>query len=298
MTAVIKTEGALRAAVSAVGSFWQGPNCMEVPVDEGYRVIQGSFLPYVGLTQALIPALGPDTHFIKLNGILSLQAVPHVSALGVSAAAQIAWTRFLIAEATESTPWITELVIDSLVRTRSSQTLPKEYISGDDIAHEILRIVTEENEHQIATIGKGPGDAEVEFVPVRSHLNNALVNADISNGYEEYLAFFDHFYDENVEVASDSNPDPLVGKARVVPIIFNFLMPLHVTAEIGGLSVRLRYTPLFSGKQVGRNSGYPRRSKRACREYLPMATAAAVLPSGWLSQSVTGLWRSAASTIW
>ncbi len=37
-------------------------------------------------------------------------------------------------------------------------------------------------------------------------LNNALVNADISNGYEEYLAIFDHFYDGNVEVASDSNP--------------------------------------------------------------------------------------------
>jgi hypothetical protein len=90
------------------------------------------------------------------------------TAFGVSATAQMAWTRFLIAEATESTPWITELVIDSLVRTRSSQTLPKEYISGDDIAHEILRIVTEENEHQIATIGKGPGDADVEFVPLQS----------------------------------------------------------------------------------------------------------------------------------
>jgi hypothetical protein len=80
-------------------------------------------------------------------------------------------------------------------------------------------------------------------------LNNALVNADISNGYEEFLALFDHFYDENVEVASDSNPAPLIGKARVLPIIFNFLMPLHVMAEIGGLSVRLRYTPLFSDKR-------------------------------------------------
>ncbi len=80
-------------------------------------------------------------------------------------------------------------------------------------------------------------------------LNNALVNANISDGYEEYLALFDHFYDENVEVASDSNPDPLVGKARVLPIIFKFLMPLHVMAEIGGLSVRLRYAPLFSDKR-------------------------------------------------
>jgi hypothetical protein len=79
-------------------------------------------------------------------------------------------------------------------------------------------------------------------------LNNALVNADISNGYEEYLALFDHFYDENVEVACDSSPDPLVGRARVLPVVFNFLMPLHVMAEIGGLSVRLRYTPLFSDR--------------------------------------------------
>jgi hypothetical protein len=80
-------------------------------------------------------------------------------------------------------------------------------------------------------------------------LNNALVNADISNGYEEYLALFEHFYDENVEVAGESNPDPVVGKARVLPIILNFLIPLHVMAEIGGLSVRLRYTPLFSDKR-------------------------------------------------
>ena len=34
-----------------------------------------------------------------------------------------------------------------------------------------------------------------------------------------------------------------------MPVIFNFLVPLHVMAEIGGLSVRLRCTPLFSDKR-------------------------------------------------
>jgi hypothetical protein len=87
-------------------------------------------------------------------------------------------------------------------------------------------------------------------------LNNALVNADIRLGYEEYLALFDHFYDVNVEAASDSNPDPLVGKARVLPIIFNFLMPLHFMAEISGLSVRLRYTPLFSDKREEQHAAW------------------------------------------
>jgi hypothetical protein len=60
---------------------------------------------------------------------------------------------------------------------------------------------------------------------------------------------FHRFYDENVEVASDSSPAPLVGKARVLPIILKFLMPLHVIAEISGLAVRLRYTPLFSDRR-------------------------------------------------
>jgi len=62
LTAAIKKGGVLRAAVSAVGSFWQGPSSLEVPVDEVHRVFQGTFFPYVGLTQALIPALGPDTN--------------------------------------------------------------------------------------------------------------------------------------------------------------------------------------------------------------------------------------------
>ena len=167
LAAAISKEGVLRAAMSSVGSFWQGPRALEVPIEEIHRIFEGTFFPYVGLTQTLIPALGPGTHFVKLNGIVSLQAVPNISAVAVSATAQMAWTRALIAEATETSPWITELVIDSLVRTRSLQSLPKEYISGDDVAHEVLRIVTEENEHQIATIGKGPGDAGVEFVPLR-----------------------------------------------------------------------------------------------------------------------------------
>ena len=75
-------------------------------------------------------------------------------------------------------------------------------------------------------------------------LNEAIVNADINNSYEEFLAIFDRYYAENVEVASDTSPASLTGKAHVLPILFNFLMPLHVMAEIGGLSVTLRYSPI------------------------------------------------------
>ena len=44
-------------------------------------------------------------------------------------------------------------------------------------------------------------------------LNEALVNADIANSYEEFLAIFDRFYAEQVEVASDSTR-PASGENR------------------------------------------------------------------------------------
>jgi len=78
-------------------------------------------------------------------------------------------------------------------------------------------------------------------------LNEALVNANIANGYEEFLALFNRFYAEQVEVASDG--PALAGKSRVLPVLFNFLVPLHVMAEIGGLAVTLRYSTLHSDKR-------------------------------------------------
>ena len=84
-----------------------------------------------------------------------------------------------------------------------------------------------------------------------TELNEALVNADISNSYEEFLAIFDRYYAEDVEVASDTTPVPLTGKAHVLPIVFNFLAPLHVMAEIGGLSVTPRYSPIRADGSEG-----------------------------------------------
>ena len=70
-------------------------------------------------------------------------------------------------------------------------------------------------------------------------LNTAIVNADITRGYEEYLALVDQYYADDVEVSSDTSPEPVVGKDRLKSILFRFLGPLHMIAEIGGLWVSI-----------------------------------------------------------
>src|SRR5437879_10776235 len=76
-------------------------------------------------------------------------------------------------------------------------------------------------------------------VSVERALNAAIVNADITRGFEEYLTLVDQYYAEDVEVSTDVSPDALVGKSRLKSILLGFLMPLHMLAEMGGLWVSM-----------------------------------------------------------
>ena len=75
-------------------------------------------------------------------------------------------------------------------------------------------------------------------------LNQTIVQAEISESYEEYLEIFDAFYADDITVTGNSLQDPIRGKARVRALLANFLMPLHIMAEIGGLLVSIRQTAI------------------------------------------------------
>jgi len=75
-------------------------------------------------------------------------------------------------------------------------------------------------------------------------LNAAIVRADISESFEEYLEIFDGFYDDDIEVSSEAGEEPIRGKAKVRSLLANFLAPLHVIAEVGGLLISIRQTTI------------------------------------------------------
>ncbi len=75
-------------------------------------------------------------------------------------------------------------------------------------------------------------------------LNSAIIAADIGRGWDEYLRIFDAFYADEVEVTADTETGPIRGKERIRALLFNFLAPLHVMVEIGGLDIRIRENPI------------------------------------------------------
>ena len=91
------------------------------------------------------------------------------------------------------------------------------------------------------------------FLPVDSYsrsqaaehmLNTAITQAKISESFEEYLELFDKFYADEVEVSSETQHEPIRGKARVGSLLLNFLVPLHVMAEVGGLAISIQETTI------------------------------------------------------
>jgi hypothetical protein len=75
-------------------------------------------------------------------------------------------------------------------------------------------------------------------------LNAAIIEADIGRSFEEYLEIFNRFYADDIEVSSDTGKESIRGKERVRSILLDFLVPLHVFAEIGGVSISIRETAI------------------------------------------------------
>ena len=73
-------------------------------------------------------------------------------------------------------------------------------------------------------------------------LNAAILRAEIATSYEEFLEIFETFYADDVEVSSEDSPETIRGKERVRPFLLNFLVPLHVMAEVAGLSISFQQT--------------------------------------------------------
>ena len=87
-------------------------------------------------------------------------------------------------------------------------------------------------------------------------LNAAIVNADITRGFEEYLAVVDQYYAEDVEVSTDVSPDPLVGKQRLKSVFSASSFPFTSWPRWAGCGCRSRKplyeaTPLTSSIRSG-----------------------------------------------
>jgi hypothetical protein len=93
----------------------------------------------------------------------------------------------------------------------------------------------------------------------------AIIRANISENFEEYLEIFDEFYADEIEVSGETGEEPIRGKATVRSFIAAFLVPLHVMAEIGGLLISIRQIAIPGDAADETHSAWDTRTGRCYR---------------------------------
>jgi hypothetical protein len=93
------------------------------------------------------------------------------------------------------------------------------------------------DEHNLVLFSRSEGDAYKSSQAAELSLNVAILRAEIARSYDEFLGIFETFYADDVEVSREDLQDMIRGKARVRPFLLNVLVPLHVMAEVAGLSI-------------------------------------------------------------
>jgi hypothetical protein len=100
------------------------------------------------------------------------------------------------------------------------------------------------HEDNLAPFSRSEGDAYKSSQAAELSLNAAILGADISRSYEEFLDIFETFYPDDVEVSRKGLRVMIRGKAKVRPFLLHVLVPLQVMAGIGGLSISAKQTAI------------------------------------------------------
>src|SRR5260370_32400174 len=96
------------------------------------------------------------------------------------------------------------------------------------------------DEHNLVAVSRFDGNAYKSSQAADLALNTAILRAEIARSYEEFLEIFETFYADDVDVSSEDSRETIRGKTRIRPFLLNFLVPLHVIAEVAGLSVSVQ----------------------------------------------------------
>jgi hypothetical protein len=98
------------------------------------------------------------------------------------------------------------------------------------------------DEHNLVPFSGSGSDAYESSHSAELSLNAAILRVEIARSYEEFLDIFETFYADDVEVSREGLGEMIRGKEKVRPFLLNLLVPLHVMAEVAGLSVSVQQT--------------------------------------------------------
>ncbi|MBX9603639.1 MAG: SDR family oxidoreductase [Bryobacteraceae bacterium] len=132
---IIDEFGRLDSVVASIGSWWQGPQLIDVPLTEWAKVMDDRLTSHFVAARTFLPVLRgtPGSSYTMLNGGAAETPVPHSGPVSIMAAAQLMMKDVLVVEQRDNSVRINTLLIQAYVITRDHPAGDRNQLTADHV---------------------------------------------------------------------------------------------------------------------------------------------------------------------
>ena len=132
---ILDEFGRLDCVVASIGSWWQGPHLVDVPLTEWTKVIDDRLTSHFIAARTFLPVLRgtPGSSYTMLNGGAAEAPVPHSGPVSIMAAAQLMMKDVLVVEQRDHSVRINTLLIQAYVITRDHPNGDRNQLTADHV---------------------------------------------------------------------------------------------------------------------------------------------------------------------
>lgn len=150
---ILNKFGRLDAVVASLGGNWQGNQPLtQVSMDEWQKYLQSNLTTHFVAARTFLPVLAHNkgSSYTLLGGGAAETAIPNYSLIGIPAAGQLMLAKVVIEEMKGSGVRINQVIVHSLVATRSTQgQIQPQWITADEIG-ECIAWLTSDEAHMVS----------------------------------------------------------------------------------------------------------------------------------------------------
>lgn len=89
------------------------------------------------------------------------------------------------------------------------------------------------------------GDFEIPRIQDKE-LNDAILNCDISSDFLPFIELCHRYYADEIDWSVDESPRRTIARDELQGMLMEFLLPIHLVAEMGGVQVNVEACEIAS----------------------------------------------------
>ena len=143
LAAEIRAAGSLDGVVASLGGWWQGPPLVGIDGAEWDNMLAGNLTSHFALARAFLPSLHVSGGtYIQILGGAAHYPIPGASLVSITAAAVAMMGRVLAVENRAPSVKIRQIMIESMVATRSRPGSDPSWVKVADIGMAAARMIS------------------------------------------------------------------------------------------------------------------------------------------------------------